>query len=221
METKFTNHLITSIRIISWLIPIVISVFALKTAMEAKDDARKIYLLDIWPELQIQTSLNPIKNHASGFTVKNRGPVKAVQLKIALIAYRYQNGSGRESSSFVIGSDQQYELKELASNERKVFTISDSVASNARFQKPEHFNVLEIRLSYRRESDMNKQTKSAYYFINPEGKWVSENDSSLTPKIYDPIKNEILSRSQGADWSISIMEGHRSDPLHLIETERK
>jgi hypothetical protein len=59
---------------------------------------------------------------------------------------------------------------------------------NARLEAPPHHNILEIRLQYRRAQDLEAYDVSAFYFINPDGRWVSEDDSSLRDAIYHALK---------------------------------
>ena len=58
--------------------------------------------------------------------------------------------------------------------------------------------VVELRWSYRREQDGTVYDTREFFFLNPEGRWVSRFDGSLPDSIYGPVKDAVLS----SDWRI-------------------
>ena len=221
-----SNHwFIKIVKAIGWTAGIVsvgFSIWAVIIAMEAREDTRKIAGLNLLPKLELNSSLNPEENQARGFIIRNLGPVKALQIEVNLIAHRYEikDGKARVSSLFGTG-EQLFRVKEINPFEERIFIVSDFFLDvNARIQKPEHNNILEIRISYRRPSDMKKRTDSAYYFVNPDGKWVAENNGSLTPDIYEPIKKAVIGEAKEMTQWLSIGFSSFSDPLHQIGPEQ-
>jgi hypothetical protein len=74
---------------------------------------------------------------------------------------------------------------------------------------------MEIRLKYRRPSDKEQYVESAFYFVNPDGRWVSER--SLPDEVYGPIKKAVLDHVvRLSKWGVDLPLG-RTDPLHSIE----
>jgi len=47
---------------------------------------------------------------------------------------------------------------------------------------------MELRLRCRRSTDRRTYEDRAFYFINPAGHWVNENDASLDDSVYGEIK---------------------------------
>jgi hypothetical protein len=77
---------------------------------------------------------------------------------------------------------------------------------------PNDRKVMSVRINYRRESDLKNQSVCSFFYFSREEKWVAENDNSLKPEIYNPIKGAVLKRSNVKfDYIIDI------DPLHMME----
>ena len=90
---------------------------------------------------------------------------------------------------------------------------------NARLQEPLQHNIIEIRLIYHISPDLTRKfQKSAFYFINPEGRWVSENDSSLITNTYDytQMKKAVLEASEKVSTELPF-----GKDLHQIQPSTK
>jgi hypothetical protein len=219
ISNKKLKELIPS-SIISVITSIIVQIPSLVISLKAQDITRTIAGLNLTPQLQLHTSLNLIKNYPRYFNIKNAGPTSALQLETQLITYQYEIKNGKERVNSLFGTEEKYQLEELPPFKDKTFIISDYYLDvNARIQKPLQNNILEIRISYRRHPDMKKFTESAYYFINPEGKWVSENNGSLIPEIYNPIKKAVLIRSNIISEFLPHLEEGTIDPLHSVQEE--
>ena len=66
------------------------------------------------------------------------------------------------------------------------------INTNARLHNPPQHNIMEIQITYRRPQDLEEYNESAYYFVNPDGLWVSEKSSSLDSELYESIKSAIF-----------------------------
>ncbi len=159
------------------------------------------------PILKLESHFNMTPPY---FTILNDGPVEAKQLKINLCSLYVKDG---KIKLFGYSSDKEYVVHQLDSLKPIAIRFDEKwLNTNARLQKPLEHNILEIRLTYRRPSDLQQFQESAFYFINPEGRWVSENDNSLAPKIYDPIKRAVLKDSKKMEiW-------YPADALHPKES---
>jgi hypothetical protein len=60
-----------------------------------------------------------------------------------------------------------------------------------------------------------KYTESAFYFINKEGRWVMENDNSLSKDIYEPIRKAVFAHIKQGDMLFKDIL--RTDRLHHVE----
>ena len=165
---------------------------------QAREDARAINKLDIFPIVELSTNFQGIRGKPPYFIVKNSGPVPAEQLEVQLVRHMYGPKRGGEggTTTFVWGSQEQYRVAKLEPRSGRVFEFPKSWLNfDVRTYKPLHHNIIEIRLKYRRPVDLAAYEESAFYFINPEGRWVGEDDNSLPPEVYNPIKSAVFRRA--------------------------
>lgn len=163
-----------------------VSGWAFLVARGARSDARALGHLDLEPRLDIRATPNRTDRDPPYFILRNVGPVNAVQLTIDLISLRY---SPKKNSIdvYVSGSEHTQYVEALAPHHEVSFPFEDHFLEvNARLESPVEHNVFAIRVTYRRDSDRRRFVARSFYFVNPDGRWVSENDSSL-PELYDPI----------------------------------
>ncbi len=168
--------------------------------------------LNFLPDLKLDARFNILPPH---FTISNNGPGGAEQLTINLCTHFFKDG---KIKLFDPGTEKQYIVPRLDPLTLPVTFPFDEdwLNVNARLQKPLEHNIIEIRLTYRVPPDLNQKfQESAFYFINPEGRWVSENDSSLKPEIYNQMRHAVLEASKSLKTVISF-----HDPLHQIEPSK-
>lgn len=199
MSSKFWNFFSDVPRSSKFWIPIAISAILSFTALgvsiysayiskQARKDARAVARLDIHPAIELWSNFQSIGGRPAHFIVKNGGPIEVDQLEVQLVSHRYIPEKGAIGVS-VFGSEERYRVPKLAPWSGRVFEFPELwLDVNARIQKPPHHNVIEIRLKYRRPVDLAVYEACAFYFVSPDGRWVSENDQSLTPHVYEPIK---------------------------------
>lgn len=191
---------------------LIVSVYAVYVTTQARKDARAVAGLDLRPALALDSQLRWVKDIPPHYTVTNNGPVEVVQLEIQPISHRYA-GDGDELTLTSYTSEERQTVMSLAPLSDVSFRISDqSLAEAARKIKKLKYNAMEIRLTYRRPPDMRKFVQSAFYFINPDGRWVEESNASLKPDIYDAVKEAVL---RAANQPLSSYLS--SDRLHSIE----
>ena len=197
------------IRFAAWCITTALALYGSIIGTCAWRDTRATSGLDLKPSLGLKAWFKKIGDTPPHFEVWNEGPIDAVQLEIQLISHRY---FPHKKKILVTGSgsNRTYSIPKLSPQQRKGFLFPKGwLNSNARLQEPPEHNVMEIRLTYRRESDKHQFSESSFYFVDPEGRWVSEFSSSLTP-YYEPIKQAAL---EASNWYPPGDLSH-SDRLH-------
>lgn len=161
-------------------------------------DQRSISDLNFKPFVWIKTELNP-QTSSDGiaippnFTIINHGPIDAIQTTVNFTVYEYDKeskkipfsfSSRQEGQNFVIGTLQPLENRTLAiDNQLLMLYILGKVPSKS--------NIMEARVSYRRNSDKELFVDNYYYFTNLDGKWVSENDDSIKTFEYFEMKEAL------------------------------
>ena len=180
------------------IVALAVSIYFACVAKQAREDARAISKLDIYPIVELSTNFQGIRKKPPYFIVKNSGPVPVEQLEVQLLRHMYAAGGTGEggTTAFAWGSEGLYRVGRLEPWSGLVFEFPKSWLNfDVRTYKPLHHNIIEIRLKYRRPVDLTAYEESAFYFINPEGRWVGEDDNSLPPEVYDPIKSAVFRRA--------------------------
>jgi len=115
-----------------------------------------------------------------------------------LLSHQYEPGRGRGATSY--GTSEQYQLGTLEPTRHiLVYPTERWLNVDARVHNPGYYNVMEFRLSYRRPPDMAHYASSAFYFLNPNGNWVREDDGSVKSAQYELIKDMVLRTAQTVD----------------------
>ena len=175
---------------------LIVSIYSAHLSKQAREDARSVSKLDIHPILELSTDFQGIGGKQPYFIVKNSGPIQVEQLEVQLVSHRYIRQKGGIGIS-TFGTEELYRVPRLEPWSGRLFKFPELwLEVNARIQKPLHHNVMEIRLKYRRPVDLSTYEATAFYFVNTEGRWVGENDNSLPPDIYEPIKSATFSASE-------------------------
>jgi hypothetical protein len=195
---------------------LIVSGIALFFAILAREDTRDIHKLDLKPQINLRTYFGKTDKLVPQLTVENEGPVDAVQIDVQILSHRYDESSKSIKVS-TYGTPQNWKIPKLSPFQFKTFLFSEHFLNiNARLQKPVQHNIMEIRLSYRRPSDMRLFKESAYYFVNPEGRWVPEGDNSLEEESYEAIKRAVFKKSKRPLEYIGL-----SDTLHKIDVSNE
>ena len=199
------------------LAAVILSSYAIWQSHIAFKNAKILNKLDFRPTLCLRTQLYEINNKIPAhINIKNTGPVDAVQFQIQLYFLRYLP-TKKKVGIAATGSDLQWThdrlppLKEINININRISLANmlPSIRSDE-----EQYRILEIRLTYRREVDLKEYSESAFYFTNPKGRFVNENDNSLDSEIYTAIKEAAFKRFNIDKTSLDFS----SDKLHsLIE----
>ena len=171
------------------LIALIVSAFAAWFGYLARQDSRIISGLELKPEIKVNANINKNKFKDFRIILHNSGPVDALQLKAKLIAHRYYEKTKNIRISGT-GSETIFAVQKLEPLKTVIFEVPEHfLYVNAMIQEPKEYNVLELRIDYRRPPDLKSFSESAFYFVNPDGVWVSESSSSLKPETYETIKN--------------------------------
>ena len=176
-------------------------------AKESRSDVRSIERLDREPELDVEASfhLDP-----PFFELTNVGAIPLVQLSVELYQHKYLNGKGAALTGS--GWDSIFETLPPAETKRIVFPRLFLKLQAGDSIPPQH-QSLEIRLSYRRESDLREYRLGAFYFLTPEGVWAPEGNARLKPEQeYDEVLSAAL-RLTKIDITPRGDILHRLDPI--------
>src|SRR3989344_4691929 len=134
--------------------------------------------LDLEPIISFHSSLNESKGPY--FSIVNTGGVDAIQAVVQLISHEY-NDASKKADFKILSSEQMYLVGTLEPYKSKSFYVDDHfLRANSRLAKPEVNNILEARITYRRDSDRKFFIRRTFYFISGEGLWVPEGSSALT-----------------------------------------
>ncbi len=154
----------------------------------AKQDARLISGIELKPEIKVDAHINKNKFKKFFVLLRNQGPVDAHQLEAKFITHQYYEKTKKIQVSGR-GSDTTFTIPKLSPFKDVTFEVSEHfLYGNAMLQEPKEYNILELRISYRRFPDYPKFSESAFYYVNPDGLWVGEYSSSLSSDLYERLK---------------------------------
>jgi hypothetical protein len=193
---------------------LLLSVVAILQSHKAKNDLRILNKIDFRPKIALRARLEKISNQIPAhINIINRGPVDAIQVQIQFYFHKYFPKQQKVRAS-ATGSDLQWIIDKLTPLKPKNILINESSLNDllpAFSDNEKHYRILEIRLNYRREVGLKEYSESAFYFVSPEGKWVSEASSALNSEIYKPIKEAAFSR-----FTVKSDMLNHSDILHEL-----
>jgi len=197
------------------LIAIIVSALAVWFGYLARQDSRIISGLELKPSIKVNANINKNKFEKYHILIHNSGPIEALQLEAKLITHRYFEKT-KDIRVSGTGSESSFAIAKLEPLKTAIFEIPEHfLYVNAMLHEPKEHNVLELRVTYRRSPDFMIFSESAFYFVNPDGLWVSESSSSLNPEVYEIVKQaayQMLSR----DVPLNI-GSDRLYPVHLID----
>lgn len=166
---------------------------SLNASTESNENYKKVEKLELNPEIKFNINFEGIKGSPPYFTIQNFGPIDATQVVVELVINRYDQEKDRFINIF--STDQRVVINNLSTLQSKSYEISQHFLDvNSRLGKPLNQNVIEARISYRKEPDLQLFIKRAFYFIDPAGKWVGENNNNLKDEIYSIMKESLLNK---------------------------
>jgi hypothetical protein len=179
------------------IVALFISFLSFYQSCLARKEARLISGLDLRPDIRLTSDFKRIKiaknigkeiqEKEPYFLIENNGPIDAIQLEVQMFMHKYSPDTDRLEQG-VTGSWWHWVIEKLPPLKSKVFPIDSGIYIYPTSTSPSWHYVLEIRLSYRRNPDLHMFSKRAFYFVGPQGFWVSEHDSStLNTEQYIPI----------------------------------
>ena len=186
-----------------------ISKGSLSVAESVREDNRKIERLDLKPEIRFNIEFRRINDIPPHFTIINLGPIDAVQMTVEFMVHYYDLSGDRFISTG--GTEGLTKIVNLPPMQSRSFEISEHFLNvNSRLHEPLQNNIIEARISYRKDPDRELFVKRALYFINPEGRWVTEINNSLESEEYLKIKEKILNKFIDFDF-------YYGDILHDVD----
>jgi len=89
------------------IVALAVSIYFACVAKQAREDARAISKLDIYPIVELSTNFQGIRKKPPYFIVKNSGPVPVEQLEVQLLRHMYAAGGTGEggTTAFAWGSE--------------------------------------------------------------------------------------------------------------------
>ncbi len=205
MNKEVESKKIGYIKYSTTLIPILISITALIISIYTCHRENELAGLYLEPKLVLFSNFK-----SNEITIRNLGPVTAVQLEIFTISYNYR----RVYKAIDYTWSNIAEIKELPTFEEKKLSFHIPTSTPIVDNKEEpHIKAFEIRLVYRRPPDMKLYIRSAYYFLDSNGNWVNETSETVNSSTYNIVKQAIMRESRSADLDIFSLI---YDPLHEI-----
>jgi len=197
--------------------PIALSVVALFVAVRAceiaddsRADTRAAAKLDKRPSIGLFGYLSPSAGEPPSIHVWNDGAADAIHCRITFIHLKYDPDQHEMRGSII--ADPDIVIDRIEPLEHKVVQIpegglSDTVAG----RYPSHHEVIELRVTYRRESDLRFFGARSFYFRAPDNRWVTESANSLPKDQYAPIiaasrRSKVFDMTTGSDPLYPILE---------------
>jgi len=172
------------------LASLILSFIAIYISYEVWNDTRRLSGLELSPDIRFFDYLH---KSPPEFTIYNKGPVEAVQLEVDQLWHLYRNG--RIGTSVSLGEN-RYKSAKVAPQEKVTIPFDKTLLYNigVKVEAPIQNYIVEIRITYRRPSDKKLFLKSAFFFNNPAGHLVRENDISLehAALFYETLKSTAL-----------------------------
>jgi len=182
-----------------------------------RNDTKILNKLNFRPTLALQAKLKKTNNTIPAhLNLINKGPIDAVQVQVQFYFHKYSE----EQQKVVISgwdSGQQWTLDRLPSLKQVNIGVNELSLKGmlpALSDHEKYCRILEIRLNYRREVDLKKYSERAFYFVNPDGEWVSERDSTLNSDFYKEIKEAVF-----GSFTVNSDQIDFSDTLHGLSDE--
>ena len=185
------------------IVAIIFGIYSSKVAINSRDlanqayqDSRSMSLLDLDPKIGLTSLLRKAGKTSPHFRISNDGPVDAVQLDVQLLQHKFDLPNLGSVSGFI--SDDRHQRDRLKPFESFTFEIPPHFLEKPTDPLTEPLNeVMEVHISYRRESDRKSYSRRAVYFIDPNQEWVSENDQSINSEKYVDFKAAALRPTYG------------------------
>lgn len=176
-------------------IPYILSIIALYISIQGQRQARLVERLDLKPILELNTEFRYIKNSPPYVTIKNVGPVEALQMVIQLTSLRYSDLS-KSIKMALTDSRWRWEIPELTPLKTCYIKLPNSLLydGSIKIEKPLKYNVFKLSIKYRRNPDRKQFEECAFYFVNPEGEWTGENSTSINNDEYKEIKEAVFKK---------------------------
>ena len=170
--------------------------YSARIAREARSDSRKVLHLDLEPDIKSRGFT--VREEIPGFivlgsnchlTIQNDGPIDAIQLLVRLGHRRFNSSKGFLDAT-VSGTDAEWKIDELAPGKSENIGIDCSLIDVSEIfpEVPAEEKLVELRISYRRDSDRKMFVKRGVYFFNPRGECVNDRHGSVSTPEYDAIK---------------------------------
>jgi len=174
--------------------------------------AYRLSKLDFRPIIRLDTLFRSAGKTPPHLTVTNIGSIDALQVKIQMYSHRFFPETG-EIQVIVQDSTNNIFIEGIRPQESRAFKFNNTWLNvSARLETPVQNNVIEIRITYRRPQDLKEYDESAFYFVNPDGLWASEKDSSLNTEFYETIKVAVFGLTLKDAFIYNEWEGDRLHP---------
>lgn len=199
------------ISIIIAVAALVISGLSYRQSAKNSEITHMLSKLDLRPRFKLYTLFKSTGKIPPQWGLTNTGPVEAVQVKVQMVSHRYFPARQMIQISLT-GSNETTAISEIGPQATKSYAFGKGwLNTNARVQEPAQHNIMEIMVTYRRPQDLREYSESAYYFVNPDGLWVGERDSSLKGELYESMRTAVSKLDRGP---FSVYEERSGDPLH-------
>jgi hypothetical protein len=196
-------------------IALLISGWSASLSTRNSEVTRRLSKLGFRPVLRLETLLRPAGKSLPHWQLTNTGPLEAVQIKVQMILHRYFPET-KMVQGHVTATWNTSAIPKLEPQETKAYAFREGfLETESRIQNPPQYNIMEILLTYRRPQDLKEYSESAYYFVNPNGLWVHEEESSLKGELYESMRAALVKMDRLGP--VSVYREWPGDPLHRNE----
>jgi hypothetical protein len=206
-------------------LPLVLSLWALYLSRQANlivhqqtSDFRAVEKLDLAPDLRLATWLGSedIPDIPRHLTLYNAGPLDAINVRVELRLYFYLE-STKQVKGLINDSSWNFQAPKLEVHNQVSFPFPSGFWSQIQEARSSQRNIFGVRIIYHHPTSLATTVSEAFYFLDPNGRWVQENDSSLKPDLYDDLREAVLKRAQEQTEDLS--SAGFSDRLHDLRSK--
>jgi len=185
------------------------SYLAIKESREAVSNYRLVEKLGIDPVLRLYSDFCMTSDCVPKLKIRNDGKVDAIQSRLVFSGYI----SAPESHDMFMRfnfSDWDYSIPAIEPGRVAEVSLpkgflSNAIAAAKKFKVnfsdgktmdtatlQENRIILEVLVTFVRKADLKEYRNRALYFLNPEGRLVSDQDSTVQGKIYQELRQAAI-----------------------------
>jgi len=187
-------------------------------AKESSVEERQISKQFLEPSVHLRANMSNVEGSRPHIILTNEGPIKATLIELRIYELRYDMNKHKMDSAVI---KESWKHDSLNPNESRTFILWGNWLKYEYYKglstterRPIEHYVLEAYLSYHRDSDLRFYQRRAFYFFDPDGHILKENDVLNSTVFSDVLAAARTSRldSMLAETSIRL----NTDIMHIV-----